>query len=164
VSRGPRARPLAWPLSTYRDAVGLSAWPVRPAERDPYALHAYVSADPSVAVRGTELPLGLGRPATLPELLAATSELTRTPYAGFQRRGAPRALLVRAARVLCSERDFEIADFVGLDRSAVCRMPRTADPTMRAIARIAGDPRFPGIPDGRVPFARRYTLGGHSKA
>src|SRR5687768_15753019 len=35
--------PLAWPLSTHRDAVGLSAFPVIGRQRDPYGFHRYVS-------------------------------------------------------------------------------------------------------------------------
>src|SRR5687768_1602410 len=47
--------PLAWPLSTYRDAVGLTVRPVRERVSDPARLHAYVAQDDTVAP-GSLLP------------------------------------------------------------------------------------------------------------
>lgn len=49
--------PLAWPLATHIDAVGLVVGGVRARDADVHRLHAYVSGDPSVHVAGTDLPV-----------------------------------------------------------------------------------------------------------
>ena len=75
---GLAADPLAWPLSTHRDLVGLGE-PSR-RRRDPAAFHAWVSGDPSVAVGGTSLPeLANGRTSLAAIEEAVGSVLRLTP-------------------------------------------------------------------------------------
>jgi len=144
--------PLEWPWSTHRDAVGLVVQPVRPPARDPRHFHAYVSADPAADVRGTPMPVGvvdvLERVAGLRAVRDAVSAVTRTPISHLGRRGPTRRLLVRAARVLTSARNREIAAFVGLTPCAVRRILASVDADVRVVARVLGDRRFQGLHDG----------------
>jgi REP element-mobilizing transposase RayT len=142
--------PLAWAFSTHSDAVGL-AWPAcRRADRDPDGFHAWVSSDSAVAVGGTLLPRGTRRagrsgvlqPAELVEIAAAVSAITRTPTEHLQRRGPARSLLLQSARVLSTATLREIAEFAGVHRMTVMRVPTTRDRRIALIERVLGDPRF----------------------
>lgn len=152
--------PLAWPLSTYRDHVGLAIDPVRRAAPDPYGLHAYVSADPCVDPSGTHLPLpSVGVPS--PALVAdAVSALARSPLSALRRpRTRARALYLRAAKTLCDAGAAAIAAEAACARDAVDRARAGLDDEVRLVARVAGDPRFAGLPDGdlaRLPAWQRY--------
>jgi hypothetical protein len=71
--------PLAWPLSTHRDMVGLAVPRVVPVHRDPVDFHRRVSTDPTVSVAGTPLPEGTVGTDDLFGLRDAVSAVTRTP-------------------------------------------------------------------------------------
>jgi hypothetical protein len=155
--------PLAWPFSTHRDAVGLALPPViRPAP-DPAAFHRYVSADPSVALEGTALPIApphdAGHPLTPAELAAAVSALTRTPAPDLRRRGPARTLLVRACRTLGGLSSRETARALGLGHATAARASATLDRALRVVEQVARDPRFPLLHGGDLtltPAWRRY--------
>lgn len=151
--------PLAWPLSAYRDALGLALDPVRRAVPDPHSLHAYVSADPTVNPNGTDLPLPrVDLPS--PSLVAdAVSALARVPLAALRRRGRPRALYLRAAKTLCDAPAAAIAAEAACGPVGIQRARAGLDDDVRLVARVAGDPRFAGLPDGdllRQPAWYRY--------
>lgn len=140
--------PLAWPWSTYREAVGLRLGGRTAA--DPWRLHRYTAQDESVTP-GSELPLGHLGP-DLWQLQAAVSELLCVPIDQLKRRGPARRLWVQAARELTDLTAQEIALKVGISPSAVRRSGALPEAPGRCIARLAGDPRFPGIPAGDIPW------------
>ncbi|MBP7149055.1 MAG: hypothetical protein KBD01_16120 [Acidobacteria bacterium] len=153
--------PLAWPFSSYRDMLGLAAFPVcRPVD-DPERLHAYVSADSTVSLVGTKLPLErTDRPPTLGEVRAAVSALTRTTDAGLLRRGRGRSLLLRSSRALTRATQDEIAAATGVHPATVARASAEADRLVRLVQRVAGDPRFALLRDGDLradPAWRMYS-------
>lgn len=155
--------PLAWAWSTHRDAVGLALDPVRPRARDPHPYHRWVSGDPHVRVEGTSLPVAsdvepLGSEG-LERLAMVVSEATRTPLDLLRRRGAARSLLLRCARSLCRVTTAEIGAYCNVGPRAVQMVPATLDDAVGLVARIAGDPRFPGLRPGDLrqePGWRRY--------
>ncbi len=57
--------PLTWPARSYRDNVGLSLFPSRRVQPGIPRHHQYVSADDSVDVQGTPLPIPLPAPTAL---------------------------------------------------------------------------------------------------
>lgn len=141
--------PLAWPLSTHRDCVGLALPAVREVHRDPRRFHEWVSADPSVNPEGTLLPELSALPATDPSLeaiRAAVSALTRTTLTELSRRGPARTLLLCAAREFSEAPPRVIAQFAGVDVSTVRRA--AAGGGLRLVERVLGDPRFPLLHDG----------------
>ena len=146
--------PLAWPWSTYRDAVGLALRPVRARHPDPERLHAYTSSDPSVNTDGSGLPARSGQDPTLHELRAAVSGYTRTPLLRLDDRGAPRRLLLQSARALVPLSTSELARQLGTSPSTLRRLP-PADRHVDQVARLVGDLRFPGVPTGRGYWTRR---------
>lgn len=96
-SRRRLALPLAWPWSTHRDLVGAAASPWLTESRlahyfeGPKAtfaqrFHAYVSADPSVAVDGTPFPHSQ-RHGELDAIAAAACAAHRGSFADLRRRG-----------------------------------------------------------------------------
>ncbi|MED5371757.1 MAG: hypothetical protein VX899_12125 [Myxococcota bacterium] len=146
--------PLAWPWSTYRDAVGFAHSPVRPKHREPHRLHAYTSQDESVSLEGSQLPGGMSRDPTLHELQAAVSGYCRMPIHQLDQRGPARSLLLRSAKALICAKPGELADM--LDTSpATLRRQGPPDEHVQRTALLLGDPRFPGIPAGRG-FWTRY--------
>jgi hypothetical protein len=151
--------PLSWPLSTYRDSVGLAIDPVRRVHADPHALHAYVSADPSVDARGTALPIvtvGVPTPALVAD---AVSALIRVPLPDLRQRGRSRSLFLRAAKTLCEPAPRVVAAQAGCSLETVRRARAGLDDEVRLIARVMGDPRFAGLPDGdlrQLPTWSRY--------
>lgn len=150
--------PLAWVWSTHRDAVGLAAPPeLRPA-RDPDRQHAYVSADPSVAVEGSNLPLrraGGWRPGW-GSLVAAVSALTRCPAQRIHQPGHPRQLLVAAARQLGGLPATEVAWRLGLSRSTVHREPPVRRELLDLVAQVLDEPRFPALGPLRLDHTPRW--------
>jgi hypothetical protein len=155
--------PLAWPFSTHRDAVGLCLDPVLAPASDPERFHAWVSADSAAHVAGTRFPAGSAagdqRPATLDQVVAAVSALTRTPSDRLLVRGRSRDLLIRAARALTEAAPAEIADRLGVHAATVRRHESTLDPSVRLVARVVGDPRFPLLHDRdlrKEPLWQRY--------
>jgi hypothetical protein len=139
--------PLAWPLSTHRDMVGLAPFPVVSPRRDAVELHRYVSSDPHVRVEGTDLPHVSVAVPTATQVLHATSAVCRTPLSDLLRRGPARTLYLRAARTLTPERHRAIADGVDVTRWAVLAQRPREDAAVRAVARVVGDPRFPSLGD-----------------
>ncbi len=141
--------PLAWPLSTYRDRLGLAAWPRVPVVHDPVRLHAWVSADSSVDVGGSRLPEETVQVADPRRVLDATSAVTRTPLSRMKRRGPARTLYLRAVAVLCpTATRAAAAALVGAGRHTAIRAAQARDPAVGAVARAVGDPRFPPLGDG----------------
>lgn len=135
--------PLAWPWSTYRDALGLVAHPVRRVHNNPQSLHRYTSSDPSVSLTGTSLPIGAE--GDLHHLRDAVSAYLRVPLSHLNRRGPPRRLLVQAARVNLNLSTRALAAQLSLDSGSVTRIAAHRDAQVRGVERLMGDPRFPGI-------------------
>lgn len=155
------ADPLAWPLSTHRDALGLVREPVVPVRPDALRFHAYVSGDPTVCVEGTELPLGAGEPspgaAGVQEVLAATSAYCRVSMAELQRRGPARSLAIRAAAALSELPVGGLAACLGVGASTVYRLrDGRVDAELKAIERIVGDGRFGGMAPGELCGLRSW--------
>jgi hypothetical protein len=152
--------PLAWPFSTHRDAVGL-AWPaVRRPVADPERFHAWVSADPSVAVSGSSLPRAAdhgSRRWTLTELAAAVSALTRSPASALRERGPARSMLLCAACRSSTASEAEIAAYLDVDRRTVRRSAARRDPRIPLVERVAGDPRFRVLGDGDLRAAPTWA-------
>lgn len=147
--------PLAWPWSTYRDAVGLGNGV---GVADPWRLHSYTAQDETVQP-GSELPIA-GNTADIWQLEAAVSELLCLPIDQLRRRGPARTLWIQAARMLAGSKATEIAERVGVSVSAVRRVGPLPEHLGKRLERIAGDPRFPGIPAGAVPWRVGPFRGG----
>ena len=139
------ADPISWPFSTHLDAVGLAADPVLQRHPNPARFHAYVSADPTVHVSGSELPVAPGHLVDLPSVLRAVSLSTRTPAVDvLGRRGPARTLFLGCARALTARNATEIARFSGVAVSTAWRVEPVQD---RAIAALCADPRTIALED-----------------
>lgn len=150
--------PAAWPLSTHRELLGLAGTAIRERDRDPVAFHAYVSGDPSVHVQGSEYPGGrlcTDRP-DLDALAAAVSEWARAPLSSLRQRGRARRTFIGAARALTSWPHAEIAAWARVHKAQISRTPPLSQKAAAAIARMIGDPRFPGLVhrDPRIRLTR----------
>jgi hypothetical protein len=155
--------PLAWPFSTHRDAVGLSLVGIREVERDPAKFHGYVSADPSVAVEGTDLPYGLrGMREHSPEQVeAAASALARCTLDELRRRPR-RTALIQALLALTPLSGREVAQRLGISPSAVHQTPPIGAAALARLERVLGDHRFEPLYDDHLPNQaawRRYRDG-----
>lgn len=157
--------PLAWPLSTYREAVGLSLGGVRGADSEPLRYHEQTCRDDFVTFR--ELPVGQGHPVSPPQVAEAVSSLLRVPMSDLRRRGRPRALFLKAARSLSDAGTDELAAWAHITRRQVQRVAGRFDPEVALVNRVVGDPRFHGLHDGQLmtePSWQRYMrarrLGG----
>lgn len=146
--------PLAWPLSTHRDLVGLAIRPVAPRRHDIHDFHRYVSSDPSVAVSGSDLPAANPDAVELHDVLAAVGALARRTVEELSVRSTERTLALRAARALTDASAPEIARAFNV-------VPRTVfmvdpiEPNLAAMIRkVAGDHRFPSIPAEDGPGRR----------
>lgn len=133
--------PLAWPLSTHRDAVGLALPPVRRVHPDPIELHRYVTRDATVRVEGTDLPVAVDR-ATIEEVLVAVSAVTRTPLGELGRRGAARKLAIAAGWYWAEASAAELAVHLPVGRSTLYRNREVSRTSLDVVARAVGDPRF----------------------
>jgi len=133
--------PLAWPLSSHVDRVGLVVRPrCRRASR-PDRFHAFVSSDPSVDLAGTALPaVTTGGPLPASTVLDAVSVAMRVPRQQLFRRG-DRELAARALGVLTDANTVQIASVLRCGREWVSRLPRTPSPAVSLVERWAGDPR-----------------------
>ena len=141
--------PLAWPLSTHLDLVGLALDPVRRRHDDPAHIHAYISGDPTCSLDGTYLPGLPGGPVDAGSVLDAVSMSTRTPRQHLRRSRATRELAIRCLRCLTPLSDVHIARRLGVSRTSLPR-PRTGlDAGVRIIERLAADPRLTPL-DGQV--------------
>jgi putative transposase len=150
--------PLAWPWSTHRDRVGLAVPQFRPTVPDPHAFHHYVSADPTVAVQGTLLPVGADR-SPADAVFAAVSAVTRSPWGRLSGKGPARRLLVVCLRLFTDLTIAAIAGETGLNRRTVQRIPPQWTPAVRVVSQVLGDPRFSGLATGDltlVPAWHRY--------
>jgi len=155
---GLASDPLAWPWSTHRDRVGLALPAARARVTNPHRYHHYVSADPTVHVHGTDLPIGADQ-ADLEAVVAAVSSLTRTPMEVLDRRGSPRQLLVRSLRLFTPLPCVDIARQLGLHRRSVERVAAGHTPATRLVSGVLGDPRFDFLQSGdlrRQASWRRY--------
>jgi hypothetical protein len=148
--------PLAWPFSTHRDALGCAVRPVIPRARDPEAFHRYVSADPTVDVRGSALPARALRVDSPAKLAEAVSAALRVPLEALRRRGPARATYLALAQDLCPDASAEdIAHEAGVSRSTVYAAALQARPDARDPVRAcAGDERLRALV-GPVPGRAR---------
>lgn len=141
--------PLGWPLSAYRDAVGLGLRPCRPPARDPVRLHAYITGDESVRLEARYLPThDFGSP-TLGAIAESVAALHRRPRSVLSRRGPARTLFLRAARTLTTVPTTEVAHFLDLSPRAVRAIPRERTHAVRLVERVCNDVRFSSLPAGR---------------
>lgn len=136
--------PLSWPFSSHLDALGLTRAPLRGPARSPIDLHAYISADPSVNVSGTDFPVCPRGDLPLENVRAAVSVAFRVPVPAVQIRGAARTTFLEAARALSGRTLPQIARFAGVDERTVYR----TKPVLHVdIATLAGDRRIDPIDD-----------------
>ncbi len=147
--------PLAWPWSTHRDRVGLALPAARPADPDPLAYHQYVSADPSVNLRGTDLPVGTDG-ADGDTVLDAVLALTRSPREALTRRGPVRSLALRSLRQFTTLSGREIGAELQLARATVHRVPLKHTRATRLVSRVLGDDRFPALEPGDLRRTSRW--------
>lgn len=161
--------PLAWPLSSHRDAVGLAANPVVARHQRPDWFHHYVSADTTVAPDGTALPETCFGAVDLFAVRDAVSAITRTVVGEpLGPRGV--SLFVRTAAahgVLERLGPASLGAFLGITRQYVTRLARGSpvrgqpigDRALAACVRVVGDPRFAGLQPGALvsgPGWQRY--------
>lgn len=149
--------PLAWPLSTHRDAVGLTFGPARKVERSPWEFHAYVSGDPSVHPAGTGLPVegsGTLSPGRVAEVVAG---LARVPVAALHGRSLERAVWLGAVRELCGLGTAVLARQADVGERTVQRAPPADDPRVRLVCRVVRDERFRSL-ESLVHDSRRGHL------
>jgi REP element-mobilizing transposase RayT len=146
--------PLAWAWSTHRDAVGLVARPVIERAHDPARFHRYVSADPHVAVEGTELPaFQLGKVAWA-DVVEAVGAVSRVTQEALLVRGRPRTLAARTAWACDLREATVIARGLNMSERSVRRVvagvrdraARQRDADLAACVRVIGDPRFASLP------------------
>ncbi len=146
--------PLAWPLSSHRDFVGLGPDSGRLRHARPGWFHAYVSADPSVSVSGTSLPEVRHEGFDFFAVRDAVSAVTRT-VVGAKLAPEVRALMARtaAAHGLLEPGKLGglgLAKVLDVSRSSVYRLcdgtPSRGrpmnDPLLSATVRVVGDPRW----------------------
>ncbi len=136
--------PLAWPWSTHRDRLGLAVPTRVTVVPNPHGFHAYVSADPTVHVNGTPLP-AITESATIDDIAAAVSALTRSTADQLDHRGPPRHTLIRSLRCLSDLSVADLARATGLHRATLYRVPGIWTPDVRTVAQVLGDPRFAAL-------------------
>ncbi len=153
--------PLAWPLSTHRELVGLVPGSAEPHPR-PRWLHTYVSSDPTVSVEGTTLPETRYEDFDYLAIRDAVSAVTLT-VVGARWFPETRALTARAAAAhrllergklgaagLAKVLDVSRGQVYALVRGAPSRGQVIAEPLLAAVVRVVGDPRFWGLIPGPV--------------
>lgn len=143
--------PLAWPLSTYRDAVGLAMPPLRARVSDPARLHGYVARDDTVGA-GSLLPRApvgaLVGDGGMRAVEAAVSEVTRLPMSSLRVRGVGRSLLAVAIRELVVVRQVDIAAHLGQAPRTLRDLKHIELPEIALVRSVLLDPRFPGLAEG----------------
>jgi hypothetical protein len=156
---GLTSDPLSWPLSTHRDAVGLTSIKVGP-RRQPVRFHTYVSSDPHVSPQGTELP-GLVTSTTDPlAVLVAVTAVTRVPYPRIRLDRHARGMAIGALGDLCPLPQRQLATLLGVSRTTVRATPVPPMRELERVASVVGDPRFGPIDEAsllRLRGWRRYT-------
>lgn len=146
--------PLAWPLSTHRDHVGLGSHVFSAPKEGASAFHRHISADPSVNVNGTELPHIRYETFDLFAIRDAVSAVLRWPILSPP---TPRVRKVFVATAAAHElldggrvSLTAVGDMLGVVRSQVHRLregsphrgQKIDDPVLAAAIRVVGDPRF----------------------
>ncbi len=153
--------PLAWPLSSYRDSVGLAFDPVCPRQSDPRAFHAFVSGDPWASVSGTPWPATQVGPVDAATVAEAVCGLFRVGRSALTKRSRERALFVRAARTLGVQDVRAIAEIASCTVQAVYKAPTGWTGDVQLVQRVLGDPRFHALPEYRLDRIRDWqALGG----
>lgn len=150
--------PLAWPLSTHRDAVGLT-WPPVGPRRHTGRFDAYVSGDPTAQVAGTPLPLEVNRVEALDDVLRAVSVVTGVRGDRVARVAEARGLLRAAVDDLAPTSHRALARWLGVSRTTLAHSPAPPREARRMVARVAEDPRFGPLDDGwllGLPGWERY--------
>jgi hypothetical protein len=142
------ADPLAWPLSTHRDLVGLTLQPAVTRHRFPDEIHRIISSDPHVNVEGTFLPFASRGTPSSAEIAAAVGAVTRTLPAELKRKTLVRRLYLEAARGLTLDSHATIAMEAGCTRFTVLRVASSVNASARLVERVAGDPRFAAMAPG----------------
>jgi len=137
------ADPLAWPLSTHRDAVGLT-WERRGPARRRDTFHAYVSSDPAARVEGTSLPGGALR-ASPDEVMDAVAAVMRVPRERLGRVPLARRVAGIALIELSSMSRREAAGRLGVSARTLRRDPPAPRAAVEAVCTVAGDERFQGF-------------------
>jgi hypothetical protein len=139
--------PLEWPWSTHRDVVGAVADPWVAAEQLATMLqrprrgfaethHAYVSADPDVAVGGTPLlrpvPRTLAPETSLTAVSRAAASATRATSVDVRRPGPTRALFIRLASSQGWQDSRQLAEVCGTTPWTIRWHRRTPDEALLA--------------------------------
>ncbi|GDX78288.1 hypothetical protein LBMAG42_00990 [Deltaproteobacteria bacterium] len=148
--------PLAWPLSTYRDRLGLAAFPLVPKANDPERLHRYVSTDADSQLGGTPFPQLRARESSIDDVIDAVSAITRVGPEALTRGGRARTLAVETAWMAGIRDTGLLAKVFQLSpravRTAVSELPDSVyDPVPAAVEaclRVLGDPRFERLDAG----------------
>ena len=140
--------PLAWPLSSYRDAVGLGLRPCRAASHEPNRLHRYTVEDESVTADTSFLPnTHLGEPS-VGEVGDAVAALYRAPRSALRGRGEVRTTFIRAARVLTTATAGVIGEACGVTDRSVRAVAATRTDETVLVSRICRDPRLVPLDSG----------------
>ncbi len=149
--------PLAWTWSTYRDAMGAAVDPwitlaaLRSGCRDPLfasppRVQAYVSADPSVDVAGTPLPIA-PEPSAIPScsldaVAAAVAGALRTPWIEALRMPQGRRLFVALAQRQGWHDAAHLAQVLGVRKRTIRTLRNQSPGGLEAAALCLGDPRL----------------------
>ncbi len=149
--------PLAWPLSTHRDAVGLATPGVGP--RKGLAFHDYVSRDEHTGTAATLRPAGVLR-ADAGEVVAAVSSVLRVPVERLGTHPLGRSLVWEAGCALGPLKAAELAERLRVSPRSLGRRVPVARRLLRQVEQVAGDARFGPLDDGlliRMPAWQRYA-------
>ncbi len=148
VPEGLVRDPLEWPLSTYRDALGLTLRPLVPPLRDPSRHHALVSSGKKVVggivPEGTPFPAGVRGEVRFRDVVAATCAASGRLPGELRRPGPLRDLLVQLARARTDVPLARVAEWLELHPAQLSRAlgrPRPRE-EVRLVERLLGDPRF----------------------
>jgi len=162
VPEGLVGDPLAWPLSTYRDALGLTLRPLVPPLQDPLQHHALVSSGRKVVdgivSDGTPFPAGVRGEVRFRDVVAATCAASGRLPGELRQPGPVRDLLVQVARTRTDAPLARVAEWLRLhpaQLSRALRRPRPRD-EIRRVERLLGDPRF-GLLAERQDLSRLDT-------
>lgn len=136
--------PLAWPLSTALDDLGLADPPIRRPVRDPVEHFAYLTADDRVRAA---FPIARVDRPPVDAIVRAVSQVTRRPLDEVPGRlGRPRALAIQAVAELHLLGPRGVAAELGVSKSAAARALQTRAEGVDRIARVAAAD-LPGLDD-----------------
>lgn len=143
---GLTANPLAWPLSTFIDDVGLSIGPVRRRVNDVYRHHAYIVSDERT--NRAPLPQADVEAPDLWALTRAISHVTRTPLEHvLDRPGPSRTLAIHCMRTLNDWSARRIASELGVSHPTVLRVGSGDHRDVEIVRRVACDSSLEGLDD-----------------